>query len=174
LKYRNIRTILSFNTGITDRKDFFSLATFNTSWGYELNWKNKLLSVRLPNIEYSYLIRRDTLKKLIENNASYKYIFNNGLITSTSAKYIVSFSRANRTGQLRLNGEIAGFLLGYFESKFLENLMLNTGKRSRSGVSNLHGVLLRERVLQVQDLKKTVLTFIFPSSGSIMEVAPIA
>jgi outer membrane protein assembly factor BamA len=121
LKYRNIRTILSFNTGITDRKDFFSLATFNTSWGYELNWKNKLLSVRLPNIEYSYLIRRDTLKKLIENNASYKYIFNNGLITSTSAKYIVSFSRANRTGQLRLNGEIAGFLLGYFESKFLDS-----------------------------------------------------
>ena len=121
LRDRNIRTILSFNTGITDRKDFFSLATFNTSWGYELNWKNKLLSLRFPNIEYSYLVRRDTLNKLIENNASYKYIFNNGLITSTIAKYIISYSKKNRTSQVRLNGEIAGFLLGYFRTDFLDS-----------------------------------------------------
>jgi outer membrane protein assembly factor BamA len=121
LKDRNIKTILSFNAGVIDRKDFFSLATFNTSWGYELNWKNKLLAIRFPNIEYSLLERRDTLKKLIENNASFKYIFNNGLITSTVAKYVVSYSKKNRTSQVQLNGEISGFLLGYFRTKFLDN-----------------------------------------------------
>jgi outer membrane protein assembly factor BamA len=131
LKDRNIKTILSFNAGIIDRKDFFSLATFNTSWGYELNWKtqspairfqkNKLLAIRFPNIEYSFLVRRDTLKKLIENNASFKYIFNNGLITSTIARYVVSYSKKNRTSQVQLNGEISGFLLGYFRTKFLDS-----------------------------------------------------
>ena len=121
LKDRNIKTSLSVSTDITDRKDFFNLSRFNTSWGYELNWKNKLLSIRVPNIEYSYLVRRDTLNELIKNNVSYKYIFNNGLITSTIAKYIVSYSKTNKTSQVRLNGEVSGFLLGYFSSKFLDS-----------------------------------------------------
>lgn len=121
LKDRNVSTVLSMAAEITDRKDFFNLAKFNTSWGYELNWKNKLLFIRFPNVEYSYLTRRDTLLKLIENNASYKYIFNNGLITSTIAKYIVSFSKKNRTSQVRLNGEVSGFLLGYFRTNFLDS-----------------------------------------------------
>ena len=117
---RNINSILSFSTGIIDRKDFFRLAYFNTSWGYELNWKNKLLAIRFPNIEYSLLDSRDTLNKLIENNASFKYIFNNGLVTSTIAKYLVSYSKKNRTSQVQFNGEISGFLLGYFRTDFLD------------------------------------------------------
>ena len=133
LKDRNINSILSFSAGYIDRKDFFKLATFNTSWGYELNWKknspaitkqnNKVLAIRFPNIEYSWLVPRDTLNKLIENNASFKYIYNDGLVTSTMAKYAVSYSKRSRTSQVQLNGEISGFLLGYFRTKFLdENL----------------------------------------------------
>lgn len=131
LRDRNINSVLAFSAGLVDRKDFFKLATFNTSWGYELNWKtnspaitkqkNKLLAIRIPNIEYTWLVRRDTLNKLIENNASFKYIYNNGLITSTSAKYLVAYSKKDRTSQVQLNGEISGFLLGYFRTKFLDS-----------------------------------------------------
>jgi outer membrane protein insertion porin family len=119
-KDTDIRTRLSFSAGNTDRKAFFNLSSFNLSWGYEFNWKNKLLALRIPNIEYSLLTRRDTLNKLIENNASYKYIFNNGLITSTIASYTVSYPKKNKTSQLRFNGEVSGFLLGELKSKFLD------------------------------------------------------
>ena len=49
------RTIFSINLANTDRRDFFNLTSFNTSWGYDFNWKNKLLSVRIPNVEYAFL-----------------------------------------------------------------------------------------------------------------------
>lgn len=120
-KDTDIRTQLSFSAGNTDRKSFFNLSSFNLSWGYEFNWKNRLLAVRIPNIEYSLLTRRDTLNKLIANNASYKYIFNNGLITSTIASYTISYPKKNKTSQLRFNGEVSGFLLGALKSKFLDS-----------------------------------------------------
>lgn len=122
LKDRNINTVLSFKADNTDRRKFFNLTTFNTSWGYELNWKNKLLTLRFPNIEYSFLTRRELLDTLIKNNASYKYIFNKGLITSTIVKYTVSLTkRKNVTSQFRLNGEVSGFLLGYLRTAFLDS-----------------------------------------------------
>jgi hypothetical protein len=47
-------TRLSMNIGNTDRKNFFNLTTFNASWGYEFKQKNKLLSIRIPNVEYTF------------------------------------------------------------------------------------------------------------------------
>jgi outer membrane protein insertion porin family len=102
-KDEDVRTIFSLNGGITDRVNYYNLTTFNTSWGYNKSWHNKLLGIRLPNIEYNYIIRRDTLNALIRINSSYKYIFNTGLIVSSllnfsiagGSKYITKLTSAS-------------------------------------------------------------------------------
>jgi outer membrane protein insertion porin family len=130
VKDRSIKTVAAFNIANTDRRDFFNISSFNTSWGYELNWSknqihtiNKLLAVRIPNIEYSLLTRRKFLDTLIAKNASYKYIFNNGLITSTIVNYTISYPRKRKTSQVRLNGEASGLMLGVLRTKFLDTTL---------------------------------------------------
>jgi outer membrane protein assembly factor BamA len=127
---KDIKTVLAFNVANTDRKRLLNLNTFNASWGYELSWSknqinviNKLLAIRIPNIEYSVLTRREELNRLIDTNASYKYIFNNGLITSTIINYTVSYPRKRKTSQVRLNGEGSGLMLGFLRTKFLDTTL---------------------------------------------------
>ena len=62
--------------------DFYNLITFNTSWSYLLQRRNKLYAVRLPNIEYSFLDAKQQLKDLIALNPGLKNLFNDGLIVS--------------------------------------------------------------------------------------------
>ena len=84
----NGRTILSFNVANTDRKDLFNLTTVTGSWGYDFSWRNRRqnttnsLSMKIPNIEYNFLNKRDSLDSLIKQNPSLRYIFNQGLIVS--------------------------------------------------------------------------------------------
>jgi outer membrane protein insertion porin family len=127
---KDIKTVLAFNVANTDRKRLLNLNTFNASWGYELSWSknqinviNKLLAIRIPNIEYSVLTRREELNRLIDTNASYKYIFNNGLIASTIINYTVSYPRKRKTSQVRLNGEGSGLMLGFLRTKFLDTTL---------------------------------------------------
>jgi outer membrane protein insertion porin family len=130
VKDKNIKTVFGFRVENTDRKQLFNISSFSTSWGYELSWSknqintiNKLLAIRLPNVEYSVLTRRSLLDKLIDTNASYKYIFNNGLITSTIINYTVSYPRKRKTSQVRLNGEGSGLMLGFLRTKFLDTTL---------------------------------------------------
>jgi outer membrane protein assembly factor BamA len=116
----NSRTIFSLNAAYTSRYDFFNLTSFNTSWGYEINWKNKLLSIRFPNIEFALLDTGTILKNLIAANASYQYIFNGGLVASSMAGLTITGGQKNITRSLRLNGETSGILLGLIPSKSLE------------------------------------------------------
>jgi outer membrane protein assembly factor BamA len=117
----NTRTVFSANVGNIDRRDFFNLSTFNTSWGYEYNWKNKLLNLRFPNIEYSFLNARSYLDILFATNASYRYIFNSGLITSMIANYTISNSKENVTSLTRFNIEGSGLISGFVRSRFLDS-----------------------------------------------------
>jgi outer membrane protein insertion porin family len=130
VKDKNIKTVLAFNVANTDRQNLFNLNTFNASWGYQLDWSknqinviNKSLAIRLPNVEYSVLTRRERLDTLIAHNASYKYIFNNGLITSTIVNYTVSYPRKRKASQVRLNGEGSGLMLGFLRTPFLDTTL---------------------------------------------------
>ncbi len=113
-------TIFSLNGGITDRKDYYSLTTLNTSWGYQFGWKNKLVTIRFPNIEYNYLVKKDSLDALIRKNASYKYIFNTGLIVSGSANYSIAGGSTKRSSLASFSAELAGFP-GFFKNAFATN-----------------------------------------------------
>lgn len=115
-KENTVASVLTLNGGITDRRDYFSLATLNSSWGYQFAWKNKSAGLRFPNIEYNYLVKKDSLDTLISKNASYKYIFNTGFIISALANYNIANTKENSTSLLSLTTEISG-PLGLVKSK---------------------------------------------------------
>ncbi|HVG16833.1 MAG TPA: BamA/TamA family outer membrane protein [Chitinophagaceae bacterium] len=115
-------TRLSMNVGNTDRKNFFNLTTFNASWGYEFKQRNKLLSIRLPNVEYTFLNRRDSLDALIKRFPSYEYIFNKGLIISSIANFSITSTNGNIKTLKRVNLEGSGFLAGFIKNNdFLDS-----------------------------------------------------
>lgn len=120
-KENTTASILSLNASRIDRRDYFSLTSLNASWGYQFNWNNKLFSFRLPNIEYNYLQRRDSLDSLISRNASYEYIFNTGMIVSLPISYSIAGGSENRSKLTSLNLEVAGFP-GQFRNTFATNL----------------------------------------------------
>ncbi|MBD0332266.1 MAG: BamA/TamA family outer membrane protein [Chitinophagaceae bacterium] len=117
----NFKTSFSFNTTYTNRFDFFRLTTINSSWGYDFNWKNKLLLLRFPNIEYAFLNVGPKLQELINSNQSYKYIFNSGFVASTIAGLTLTGGKENIANLVRFNLETSGIILGAFRSKFLDS-----------------------------------------------------
>ncbi len=124
----NVKTIFGLNLAYTDRKDYYSVRSVSTSWGYEKSWNNKLLNFRLPNIEYYYLARQDSLKTLIQKNKSYRYIFNNGLILSTLANLNIAGGKKDVTNLLTFSGEISGFAASLIPSKFLDSNLYRFAK----------------------------------------------
>ncbi len=119
-KRDNFRTILNMGINNTDRFKFFNLYAVNFSWGYQYTWQNKQLNVQVPNFEYTILTKRDSLLKLEERNASYKYIFNDGLVSSIAANYTVTGGNKTSSNQKRLNFEASGLLSGLLNSNFLD------------------------------------------------------
>lgn len=124
----NVSTVLSFNAANTERRELYNLTTINGSWGYEftrnrprLN-RSVLINVKIPNIEYSYLLKRDSLDKLIANNPSLRNIFNDGLIASLfNGSYTRRTGSENRASVLNLTFEEAGIIAGLIPSKFLDS-----------------------------------------------------
>ena len=101
----------------------FNLTTLNGSWGYELQSKNTILSLRLPNIEYSYLKPRQKLLDLFISNPSLKYIFTDGLISSVITGVTITNARKKTVSIFRANAEASGLVAGLIRSKFFdENL----------------------------------------------------
>jgi outer membrane protein assembly factor BamA len=117
----NFRTTFAINANYTSRVDFFKLFSLNSSWGYEFNWNKNLLSVRIPNIEYSFLERGITLINLINTNQTYRYIFNDGLVSSVISSLTVTGGKKNVTNLSRFNVEASGLLTGLIRSNFLDS-----------------------------------------------------
>ncbi|HYM93528.1 MAG TPA: BamA/TamA family outer membrane protein [Chitinophagaceae bacterium] len=116
----NFRSVFSFNAANTERRYLYNLTTLNASWGYDFQWKKKLFSIRLPNIEYSFLNERDSLKTLISNNPLLKNVFTDGLISSMIASFTMSGGRNKNLNILRANVEGSGFLSSLIRSNFLD------------------------------------------------------
>ena len=120
-KYKeNLRSSFSFNAGNTERKDLFNLTTINGSWGYQFQSKNALFSLRLPNIEYSYLKPRQKLLDLFTSNPSLKNVFTDGLISSIITGVTINSSKNKTQNIFRANAEMSGLLTGMVSNKFLD------------------------------------------------------
>lgn len=108
----NLRTTFALNGNYINRFHFVDIFSVNTSWGYEFNWKNKLLSVRIPNIELAILNRQKDLEELIKQNQSYKYIYNDGLVASNIVSLTLTGNNKKVTNYARFNWENSGLLSG--------------------------------------------------------------
>jgi outer membrane protein assembly factor BamA len=124
----NFRTILSANAANTERRLLFNLTTVNGSWGYEyqrtrqLLRRSLLLNVKFPNIEYSFLDKKDSLDKLIAANPSLKNIFTDGLVFSVISNLTLSGGRDNNhLNVFHANFEAAPLIAGWFHNAFLDS-----------------------------------------------------
>lgn len=128
----NIQSILSLNAANTERRTLFNLTSFNTSWGYDFAWHSKTyslnsrtynLGIKFPNIEYSYLKRRQRLDSLIAINPSIRNLFSDGLITSVITNFSMPWNSRNgrSLNVLRLNMEESGLLTGLVKNEFIED-----------------------------------------------------
>lgn len=107
-RQENIRTLVGVNLSYTDRYQYYTVQSISTSFGYEKSWANKLIGIRFPNIEYNFLKRGQYLDALITNNASYKYIFNDGLILSSIINLNWAGGRKNVTNLKTFSLEVSG------------------------------------------------------------------
>ncbi len=123
-KFRdNFRTSLNFSLANTERKDFFNLTSLNTSWGYNFQWRNKSAFIKLPNIEYAHIIKRDSLVDFLEDNPTLKNVFpENGLVLSIQGGFAVRGGQGNATQIFRSNIESSGMLMSLFDLKVLDSL----------------------------------------------------
>lgn len=124
----SFQTSLGLNANYINRINFLELLTVNGSWGYRFSWKNKLLSLRFPNIEYAFINRKRELLDLIAKNQSYKYIFNDGFVSSMIGGLSISGGNKTKTNVLRLNTELSGLISGAIRSKFIDSNLYRFAK----------------------------------------------
>ncbi|MGJ7031945.1 BamA/TamA family outer membrane protein [Niabella hirudinis] len=127
----NFRSLFTLSAASTERRYLFNLTTFSSAWGYEFGWRGRdyssnnrtfNLSIKIPNIEYSYLIRRDSLDRMIARNPSIKNLFSDGLITSSIMKFIMPWGNiaGHSTNVIRANFEESGLLTGMVRNPFMD------------------------------------------------------
>jgi outer membrane protein insertion porin family len=121
-RYRdNIRSFFAFSAANTERRFLYNQTTINGAFGWEYSRRNILWTLKFPNIEYSYLIKRDSLNKLIVANPSLANIFTDGFISSIVSNFTISGGRTNTPNVLRINFEEAGLVTGLIRNKFLDS-----------------------------------------------------
>ncbi len=104
----NVRTILSLNGSITERRELYNLNSLNGSFGYETKLRKWPIAARW-NIEYSSLSAKQKLLEIFDNNPSLKRVFNDGLITSIIINTGTTGGKGKTVNSLKLNGELSGF-----------------------------------------------------------------
>jgi outer membrane protein insertion porin family len=119
-RFREARSILGINLSNTQRLNLYNLTSYNTSWGYELQRRNKLWALKIPNIEYSLLDAKDTLKKIFQQNPGLKNLFNDGLVVSAIGSYTVNWGNKKNLNTLRVNLEESGLLTSLIQTDFIQ------------------------------------------------------
>jgi outer membrane protein assembly factor BamA len=119
-KFRTARSILAFNLSNTQRVVLYNLTSYNTSWGYEWQHRNKIWAVKFPNIEYSLLNARDTLKTIFQQNPGLKNLFNDGLVVSGIGSVTINWGTKRNLNTLRANFEESGILTSMINSDFIQ------------------------------------------------------
>ncbi len=117
----NVRTILSLNSAITQRRELYDLNTFNGAWGYEITGKKFLTTIRIPNLEYSAFTSKPKLDTIFKYNPSLKNIFTDGLVSSVMVSTTLNTGNKNNVSIFKANLEFSGLLLGFVRNEFLDS-----------------------------------------------------
>jgi outer membrane protein assembly factor BamA len=119
-RFRAARTILGFNLSNTQRFDLYNLTTFNTSWSYELQHRNKLYALKFPNIEYSFLKSKPRLDAIFKDNPGLKNLFNDGLVVSAIGSFQINWGNKKNLNTFRANLEESGLLTSLIPNNFIQ------------------------------------------------------
>src|SRR5579871_141701 len=109
-------TALNVNASYTDRRDFFTLRTIETSYGWEWTTGNKSYILRPINIESNNLTPTDSLNHLLDTVPSLKLAFKTGFVLSRQFIYSSSNKYGRHTDFLRTTAEESGTFLGLIKS----------------------------------------------------------
>ena len=134
-----INSVFSLSAANTERRKLFNLTNLNTNWGYDFSWRARTysrtnrtynLGFKIPNIEYTYLVRKDSLNELIRKNPSIRNLFSDGLVSSVITRFTMPWNdtRNRRTNLLRANLEVSGLLTGMIPSRFIDSQLYRFAK----------------------------------------------
>jgi outer membrane protein assembly factor BamA len=115
-KLKNAQTLLNVNASYTYRKDFLTLWSTNASWGYQFTKGNKTYLLKIPNIEYTKLIKTDSLQHLIAAVPALNEAFKTGFVIGSQFVYNSIRKKGNKSNRLRMSAEQSGALLGLIPS----------------------------------------------------------
>lgn len=118
----SFRTILAFNGSLTERRELYNLNNVNASWGYEFQAGKKFITLRIPNIEYSYFKPLPKLEDIFDLNPSLRFIFTDGLISSIITGITVTGGKNKNVNVFRGNMESSGLVAGLIK----KNAFLDT------------------------------------------------
>jgi outer membrane protein insertion porin family len=124
----NGKSLLSVSGSIINRRGYYNIKSLSASWGYDYqwkhktkDWKNKQLTVRLPNLDYIFFNPTQAFRDSLDQNPSLKNIFNQGLIVSINANYTITTLKKKSSSQLRLGFEESGLLGGLIPTPFIRD-----------------------------------------------------
>ena len=110
------RTIINFNTAYTDRREFFSVRSVNTSWGYDWTKNNKSWQYTPLNFEYTDVNRTDSLDKVQDSFPFIRQAFNDGLIISQILSYTTGNTKGSKINIFKARLEESGAIFGLIKN----------------------------------------------------------
>ena len=115
-KISSPRTIINFNTAYTERRDFFTVRSVNTSWGYDWVKNNNRWQYTPLNFEYTDLNGGDSLDKVQKEFPYIKQAFNDGLIISQIVSFTTGKTRGTHVNIFKTRLEESGAIVGLIKS----------------------------------------------------------
>ena len=119
-RFREAKTILGLNIANTQRILLYNLTSFNASWGYELQRRNKFYAVKIPNVEYALLAAKDSLDTIFAHHPGLRNLFNDGLVVSTIGSFTMNWGTRKNLNTLKANIEASGLLMSLIKTDFIK------------------------------------------------------
>jgi outer membrane protein insertion porin family len=111
----SLRSVLNFNASYTDRRQFFTVQSFNTSWGYQWTRGNRSFILNPLNVEYTKLFKTDSFQRFLDSIPSLNLAFRSGLVVGSQFIYSSRKKTGIHTSFLRISLEESGALLGFIK-----------------------------------------------------------
>jgi outer membrane protein assembly factor BamA len=108
----SLRSVLNLNASYTDRRQFFTVQSFNASWGYQWTRGNRSFVWNPINLEYTKLFQTDSFSRYLLTNPSLSLAFRSGLVVGSQFIYNSRRKIGIHTNLLRISLEESGALLG--------------------------------------------------------------
>ncbi|WEK33453.1 MAG: BamA/TamA family outer membrane protein [Candidatus Pseudobacter hemicellulosilyticus] len=132
-RLQNTRTVLNLEGAYTDRRDFFRVPSFKTSWGYEWVGGRMRRGTDVPrrritynftplNFEYTSVVKTDSLLRLEKLIPAYRFAFNDGMIISTAFSASTAIQKDKKLTLIRARIEESGGLTGLIKELELGDL----------------------------------------------------